>query len=158
MLCLVVVSKRMDWPFHDQKPGRFIWGFPSCPQKIIYFKFPLSTSPIYSRGKQSSTFGIELVAGAAGLIVNDKSGRLQGATPEHVSQWCLFDFWCHVQHQSCQKSNHIHDCLWGYTPDLSAWFTPKALVKPMTDHKAVVLSQTIASGGTSVKESIEEYM
>ena len=47
----------------------------------------------------------------------------------------------------------ILDCLWGYTPDLSTWFTPKAFVKPMTDHKAVVLSQTIASGGTSVKES-----
>ena len=47
----------------------------------------------------------------------------------------------------------ILDCLWGYTPDLSTWFTPKAFVKPMTDHKAVVLSQTIASGG-SVKESI----
>ena len=45
-----------------------------------------------------------------------------------------------------------------YAPDLSAWFTPKALVKPMTDHKAVVLSQTIASGGTSVKESSKRVM
>ena len=153
MLCLVVVSKRMDWPFHDQKLGRFIWGFPSCPRKIIYFKFPLSTSPMYSRGKQSSTFGIELVTGAAGLIVNDKSGRLRGSTV----------LWNMLARDVCLTSDAmfsnkaarkviILDCLWGYTPDLSTWFTPKAFVKPMTDHKAVVLSQTIhvASGGTIV--------
>jgi len=36
-------------------------------------------------------------------------------------------------------AKNILDCLWGYTPEFISGLTPLAFIKPMTNHKAMVL-------------------